>query len=257
MFELGPVALALLGTLFTFFLTALGASIIFLCKKSMKEQVLKSFLGFAAGVMFAASIWSMILPALDYDTVMPVWLMAAIGVTVGALFINGMDRALVRIMDHKGQDKRQTTLLMTAITMHNIPEGLAVGLTFALAAQAHSAVTMAAAIALMVGIGIQNFPEGAAVSLPLYQEGATKFKAFLKGSLTAIVEPIAGVAAAFLVGVISALMPWLLTFAAGAMIYVVVQELVPASQSEKYRYIGTVGFIIGFLIMMILDIALG
>ena len=269
MIEMSPILLAFLGTLFIFFMTSAGAAIIFLFKKEIHSTVQQSFLGFAGGVMLAASIWSLIIPALDMaakQNQIP-WLVAGIGIMFGGMFLYGLDYFLSYLYEkkmavEKEEEKshassKRTALLVSAITLHNIPEGLAVGLTFALAAQAGSNVSLAAAIALMLGIGIQDFPEGAAVSLPLYKEGHSKKKAFGFGVLSGGVEPIAGVLAAILVGTIATIMPWLLTFSAGAMIYVVLQELIPEAHSEEFSYIGTLGLMVGFSLMMILDVALG
>ncbi len=246
---------AALGTGFTFLMTALGAASVFFFAHEPKPQAQNGLLGFAAGVMTAASVWSLLLPAIDQArqlNTLPAWLPAAAGLLVGAVFLALLDAALPRlrrVLLPEGQ--RQNALLMTAITLHNIPEGMAVGLAFALSTQLES--SLAAASALALGIGIQNFPEGAAVALPLRREGRSRWAAFVGGMLSGAVEPIFGVAVVLAASGVSAMMPWLLSFAAGAMLYVVVEELVPQARSRA----GTTGFVLGFLIMMILDVALG
>ena len=263
--EMNPILLAFLGTMFIFLMTSLGAAVIFLFKKEINAKIQNSFLGFAAGVMLAAAIWSLIIPALEMaeEQGQIQWLVAGLGIAVGGLFLYGLDRLLSHLYGKKEENMescsstKRTTLLISAITLHNIPEGLAVGLTFALAAQAGNTVSLAAAIALMIGIGIQDFPEGAAISLPLYKEGHSKKNAFGFGVLSGAVEPLAGVSAAILVKSIGVVMPWLLTFSAGAMIYVVLQELIPEAQSKEHPHVGSIGLMVGFFLMMILDVALG
>ena len=218
---------AALGTGFTFLMTALGAAMVFFFAGEPRPHFQKTLLGFAAGVMTAASVWSLLLPAIDRAA-------------EGAL------------RDRTWQDAswRQTTLLMTAITLHNVPEGMAVGLAFALVSGGEG---FAGAAALAMGIGIQNFPEGAAVALPLRQGGWSRPRAFVGGMLSGAVEPVFGVLAALAAAGVDPLMPWLLSFAAGAMLYVVVEELIPQAHSRA----GTCGFVMGFLVMMVLDVALG
>lgn len=238
------------GTLFTFCMTALGAATVFFFAGTVPRRWADAMLGFAGGVMTAASVWSLLLPAMEQAAAMPLpaWMPAAVGVTVGMVFLAGLDALLTHL---RGDAVRQDNmLLMAAITLHNIPEGMAVGLAFALAGD--SAGFLAAAT-LALGIGIQNFPEGAAISLPLRQSGAGRGRAFLYGTLSGAVEPLFGIAAMALAAVAAALMPWLLSFAAGAMLYVVVSELVPEANSRA----GTAGFGLGFLLMMALDVALG
>lgn len=232
---------ALSGVLFVFLMTMLGAATVFVIAGIRQCRLRQMTLGFAAGVMTAACVWSLLLPAMEQVQGLPVWLPAAGGVLLGASFLAGLD-ALIAC---RGEDR----LLMTAITLHNIPEGMAVGLAFALAADG-DALTAAAALAL--GVGLQNFPEGAAVALPLYQAGKSRRRAFLEGVLSGVVEPIAGLLAVLLAAGIQPLMPWLLSFAAGAMLYVVVEELVPQAHSRA----GTCAFLLGFLLMMVLDVAL-
>lgn len=260
-----PYVLAALGTGFTFLMTALGAATIFLFKKDMKESVHSGFLGFAAGVMIAASVWSLLIPAMEQakNLNMMEWLPAAGGFIAGGLFIYGLDRLLPHL--HPGSEQpegihtslKRTTMLVFAVTLHNIPEGMAVGLAFALSVQSGGAVPIASAIALAIGIGLQNFPEGAAISLPLRKEGCSKWKAFLYGSLSGIVEPIAGILVVAVVGTATVVMPWLLSFAAGAMIYVVVEELIPEAHLNTHTHAGTCGVMFGFLLMMVMDVSLG
>ena len=211
-------------------------------------------LGFAAGVMTAASVWSLLLPAIDRAEAMgqfPGWVPTAAGMLLGVVFLAALDSVLPRLRKRDVHENwRQQTLLMTAITLHNIPEGMAVGLAFALAA---SGENFAGAAALALGIGIQNFPEGAAIALPLRQEGKSRLRAFRAGTLSGVVEPVFGILVVLAAGWAEPLMPWLLSFAAGAMLYVVVEELVPQAHSRA----GTCGFVGGFLIMMVLDVALG
>ena len=215
----------------------------------------KALLGFAAGVMTAASVWSLLLPAIDQAAAegLPPWLPAAGGMLLGVVFLAALDGLLPRLRRSRGRldaSWRQTTLLMTAITLHNVPEGMAVGLAFALAAGGEG---LAGAAALAMGIGIQNFPEGAAVALPLRQGGWSRSRAFAGGMLSGAVEPVFGVLVVLAAAGVEPLMPWLLSFAAGAMLYVVVEELVPQAHSRA----GTCGFVLGFLVMMVLDVALG
>jgi ZIP family zinc transporter len=231
----------------------------------MSADVRRLFLGFAGGVMIAASVWSLLIPAIEMAEEQGKigWIPAAGGFVLGGIFLLLLDRLLPHLhLESKTPEGLQsswkrTTLLVLAVTLHNIPEGLAVGLTFGMAAQGNSTVTIASAIVLAVGIGLQNFPEGAAISLPLRQEGLSRTKAFLYGAASGIVEPIAGVAGVLLVGSIVGIMPWLLAMAAGAMIYVVVEELIPEACLGEHSHKGTFGVMLGFLVMMILDVALG
>ena len=245
---------AALGTGFPFLMTTLGAAVVFFFAEAPRPQFQKTMLGFAAGVMTAASVWSLLLPAIDRaaDVGLPGWLPAAVGLLCGVVFLAALDAALPRLRRGRDEDpsRRQSTLLMAAITLHNVPEGMAVGLAFALAEAGEG---MAGAAALAMGIGIQNFPEGAAISLPLRQEGYSRRRSFALGTLYGAVEPAAGILAALAAAGVRPVMPWLLSFAAGAMLYVVVEELVPQAHSRT----GTCGFVGGFLIMMILDVALG
>ena len=245
---------AAIGTGFTFLMTTLGAAVVFFVPEAPRPQFQRAMLGFAAGVMTAASVWSLLLPAIGQaaDFGVPGWLPAAVGLLLGVCFLAALDAALPRLRRKPDADftRRQSTLLMAAITLHNVPEGMAVGLAFALAAKGEGT---AGAAALALGIGIQNFPEGAAISLPLRQEGYSRSKAFLLGTLSGSVEPIFGMLVVLAAAGVRPLMPWLLSFAAGAMLYVVVEELVPQAHSKA----GTCGFVGGFLMMMILDVALG
>lgn len=256
---------AFMGTGFTFLMTAFGASVVFILKNDMGKILQRAFLGFAAGVMIAASVWSLLIPSIDQAADMGnfAFVPAAGGFMLGGIFLMLLDMLMPHL--HLGESKaegvpssfRRTTLLILAVTLHNIPEGMAVGLAFALAAQhPEDASLYAAAFALAVGIGIQNFPEGAAISLPLRQEGMSRGKSFLYGSLSGLVELIFGVGITMIAEVITPYMPWFLGFAAGAMIYVVVEELIPEANQGEHSNLGTVGVMVGFLIMMVLDVAL-
>lgn len=242
---------ALPGLLFIFAMTTLGSGMVFFISGPPEPNLQKCTLGFAAGVMTAASVWSLLLPAMEQAGDLPPWLPAGAGVLLGALFLALLDALLPRLTRWQEDTRRRADrLLMLAITLHNIPEGMAVGLAFALAADGGG---LAAAAALALGVGIQNFPEGTAIALPLYQSGGSRRRAFLGGVLSGVVEPAAGLLTVLLAAAVAPLMPWLLSFAAGAMLYVVVEELVPQAHSRA----GTCGFVGGFLIMMILDVALG
>lgn len=260
---MNTVLMSLLATGFTFALTALGAAMVFFVRKESPGGGLQRiFLGFAAGVMIAASVWSLLIPSIEQaeERGMIPWLPAALGIVAGVLFLVLFDRLIPYFRPADENSVRQglgrTSLLVFAVTLHNIPEGMAVGLAFALTGGGHDKEAVAAAAALAVGIAIQNFPEGAAISLPLRQEGMSRPKAFLCGALSGIVEPIAGTLTVIAAGHIAALMPWLLAFAAGAMLYVVVEELIPEAHLGA-GHLGTAGVMLGFIIMMILDVALG
>lgn len=248
---LRPLMLAWLGTSFTFLMTALGAATVFFFARAVCERAQGALLGFAAGVMTAASVWSLILPAIEQTAAegrLPPFLPAAAGIVLGALLLALLDE----FTRQRGGERvtHSDFLLLSAITLHNIPEGMAVGLAFALAADGEG---LAGAAALALGIGVQNFPEGAAVALPLYQSGQSKLRAFVTGVLSGAVEPLFGVLVVLAAARVHALMPWLLSFAAGAMLYVVVEELLPRAGSRRW----TCGFFVGFLFMMVLDVALG
>jgi ZIP family zinc transporter len=264
--DLSPTWQALLGTCFTWFLTALGAGAVFVFR-SIDRRVLDGMLGFAAGVMIAASYWSLLAPAIEMaeESQLPAWVPATVGFLLGGAFLWGVDKVLPHL--HLGfpmeeaegikTNWHRSVLLVLAITLHNIPEGLAVGVAFgALGADLPSA-SLAGAVALALGIGIQNLPEGTAVSVPLRREGLTRLKSFWYGQLSGTVEPIAGVLGAASVVLVRPILPYALAFAAGAMIYVVVEELIPESQLEKNTHIATLGSMLGFATMMTLDVALG
>lgn len=266
--QFSPVLQALTGTLFTWGVTALGAALVFFFKK-INKKVLNSMLGFAAGVMIAASFWSLLAPSIEMaeDLGQVSWITASAGFLGGGIFLYAVDKVLPHL--HMGLDTSQaegiktswqrSILLVLAITLHNIPEGLAVGVAFGAVAYGLPSASLGGAIALAIGIGLQNFPEGAAVSIPLRREGFSRTKSFLYGQASGIVEPIAAVIGAFAVTSIRHLLPYALSFAAGAMIYVVVEELIPeAQQGEGIKTdVATIGCMLGFAIMMILDVALG
>ena len=263
---LNPVLQALIATLFTWSVTALGAALVFFFK-SINRKVLDGMLGFAAGVMIAASYWSLLAPAIEMaeEGSLPAWVPATTGFLMGGFFLWIIDKILPHL--HLGfprQDAEgiktswhRSVLLVLAITLHNIPEGLAIGVAFGALASDLPSTTLGGAIALAVGIGIQNFPEGTAVAVPLRREGFTRLRSFWYGQLSGFVEPIAGVLGAFAVIFIKPVLPYGLAFAAGAMIFVVVEELIPESQLEKNTDIATLGAMGGFAVMMTLDVALG
>lgn len=263
---LSHVAQALIATLFTWFVTALGASMVFFFK-TINRRVLDTMLGFAAGVMVAASFWSLLAPAIEMasEGPLPAWMPAVIGFLLGGLFLWGVDKILPHL--HIGYPTeeaeglkttwRRSVLLVLAITLHNFPEGLAVGVAFGALAAGIPSASLAGAVALALGIGIQNFPEGAAVSVPLRREGLSRLKSFWFGQLSGMVEPVAGVLGAALVVLMRPVLPYALAFAAGAMIYVVVEELIPEAQTQKDTHAATFGAMLGFAIMMLLDVALG
>jgi ZIP family zinc transporter len=264
--QYNPVLLALFATLFTWLVTALGASMVFFFR-AINKKVLNSMLGFAAGVMIAASFWSLLKPAIEMaekNGELP-WLPALVGFLSGGAFLLLIDKLLPHLHLGLSVDKaegiktnwQRSILLVLAITLHNIPEGLAVGVAFGALAIDQDPAILAGAIALAIGIGLQNFPEGAAVSIPLRREGLSRAKAFNYGQLSGIVEPISGVIGAYLVLKVTPLLPYALAFAAGAMIFVVVEELIPESQSGNETDFSTIGAMSGFAIMMLLDVALG
>ncbi|MCB0794334.1 MAG: ZIP family metal transporter [Flavobacteriales bacterium] len=261
-----PVWGALLATTFTWLVTAAGASVVFLFK-TLSRKWLDGMLGFTGGVMIAASYWSLLAPSIDMSERMGMvkWLPPAVGFALGALFIFVLDRYVPHLhinFDPKRSegpqtDWRRSTLLILAITLHNIPEGLAVGVLFGGVAAGIPEATIGAAVALAIGIGLQNFPEGIAVSMPLRRSGVSRLRSFYFGQLSAVVEPIAGVIGAVAVIWMQPVLPYALAFAAGAMIYVVVEEVIPETQQDKYTDVATLGFIGGFIVMMVLDVALG
>jgi ZIP family zinc transporter len=264
--NLNPILQALLATCFTWFLTALGAGAVF-SFKSIDRKLLDGMLGFAAGVMIAASFWSLLAPAIEMaeESSLPAWIPATVGFLLGGAFLWGVDKVLPHL--HIGYPMEEaegiqtgwqrSILLVLAITLHNIPEGLAVGVAFGALSAGLPSASLAAAVSLALGIGIQNFPEGTAVSVPLLREGISPLKSFWYGQLSGTVEPIAGVFGAAAVILMRPILPYALAFAAGAMIFVVVEQLVPESQLEKNTDIATVGAMLGFAVMMTLDVALG
>ena len=254
-----------IGLAIPFLGTTLGAAMVFLMKKEMNKKVEKILLGFASGVMIAASVWSLLIPSIEMaeNQGKVAWIPAAIGFLLGIVFLLVLDSVIPHM--HLESEKpegmksklKKTTMMVFAVTLHNIPEGMAVGVTFAGAIAQNAGITMAGAFALAIGIAIQNFPEGSIISMPLKNEGVSKPKAFLYGTLSGIVEPIGAIITILLTNAVVPILPYLLSFAAGAMIYVVVEELIPESQAGEHSNIGTMGVAIGFTIMMILDVALG
>lgn len=263
---LHPVMQAFLATCFTWRMTALGASPVFFFR-DISRKMFDMMLGFTGGVMIAASCWSLLIPSIEMSQGkdIPSWLPAVVGFTLGGLFLRGIDILLPHLQFGLPREQaegistswRQTTLLILAITMHNIPEGLAVGVAFGAAAAGLPAATLGAAVALAIGIGIQNFPEGLAISVPLRREGMSCRRSFFYGQLSAVVEPIAGVIGAAAVIAAKPMLPYALSFAAGAMIFVVVEEVIPESQRGGHRVLATMGGMIGFAVMMALDVAFG
>ena len=254
-----------IGLAIPFLGTTLGAAMVFLMKNKINNKIEKLLLGFASGVMIAASIWSLLIPAIEMSESQGkiAWVPATIGFLLGITFLLVLDSVIPHM--HLKSDKpegiksklKKTTMMVFAVTLHNIPEGMAVGVTFAGALTQNAGITMAGAFALAIGIAIQNFPEGAIISMPLKSEGMSKPKAFLYGTLSGIVEPIGAIITILLTNAVVPMLPYLLAFAAGAMIYVVVEELIPELQAGEHSNIGTIGVAIGFVVMMILDVALG
>jgi ZIP family zinc transporter len=261
-----PVVQALLATLFTWAVTALGAAIVF-TTRNVSRKLLDAMLGFAGGVMIAASYWSLLAPAIEMSEggQLPAWVPAVSGFLCGGVFLRLIDKVLPHL--HLGFPRREaegpkttwhrSILLVLAITLHNIPEGLAVGVAFGAAASGVPSATVAGAVALAIGIGLQNFPEGIAVAVPLRREGFSALKSFWYGQLSAAVEPVAGVIGAASVILMRPLLPYALSFAAGAMIFVVVEEVIPESQRHHHTDLATMGAMVGFAVMMLLDVALG
>lgn len=264
--SLNPVMQALCGTLFTWFVTALGAGMVFFFRE-VNRKTLDTMLGFAAGVMIAASYWSLLAPAIEMaeESGGPAWVPALVGFLLGGGFLRLVDKILPHLHMGLATEQaegipthwRRSILLVLAITLHNIPEGLAVGVAFGALAAGLPAASLGGAIALALGIGIQNFPEGASVSVPLRREGLSPLKSFWYGQLSGMVEPIAGVIGALAVLLVRPVLPYALAFAAGAMIFVVVEELVPEAQMEGNTDLATMGAMLGFAVMMTLDVALG
>ncbi|MCI5877978.1 MAG: ZIP family metal transporter [Lachnospiraceae bacterium] len=254
-----------IGLLIPFLGTVLGSGMVIFMKDKMDQRVEKALLGFASGVMIAASIWSLLIPSIDMSEQQGVigWIPAAAGFMLGILFLLLLDTVVPHL--HLETDKpegmpaslKKTTMLVLAVTIHNIPEGMAVGVVFAGVLAGNTGISLAGAFALSIGIAIQNFPEGAIISMPLKSEGLSKTKAFLDGAASGVVEPIAALLTILLTGLITPILPYLLSFAAGSMIYVVVEELIPESQAGEHSNVGTIGVSIGFVLMMILDVALG
>lgn len=254
-----------LGIMIPFIGTTLGSACVFFMKKELSPLVQKVFLGFASGVMVAASVWSLLIPAMDMSGSMGkfAFIPAAVGFLGGIAFLLAMDRAVPHL--HLGSEKsegpkvalKKTTMLVLAVTLHNIPEGLSAGAVLAGAAAGNASVTMAGALTLSLGIAIQNFPEGAIISMPLRGAGVSRRRSFVYGALSGVVEPLAAALTLLVASWISPVLPYLLAFAAGAMIYVVVEELIPETSEGEHSNIGTIGFAAGFVLMMILDVALG
>ncbi len=261
---LPPVVQALLGTLFTWSVTALGAATVFMTKE-VNRKLLDTMLGFAGGVMIAASYWSLLAPALEMAEggSVPAWVPAAGGFLLGGVFLRLIDRILPHLHLDADQPEglktswRRTTLLVTAITLHNFPEGLAVGVAFGAVAYGLPSATLAGAISLALGIGLQNFPEGMAVAMPLRREGQSRFKSFWYGQLSGFVEPVAGVLGALAVLIAQPVLPYAMSFAAGAMIFVVTEDLIPEAQHGGNTDLATMGLMVGFAVMMVMDVALG
>jgi ZIP family zinc transporter len=264
--NLSPIAQALMATGFTWFLTAVGASAVFFFKQ-VSRKVLDGMLGFAAGVMIAASFWSLLAPAIEMskELDLPQWLPALVGFLLGGIFLRLVDMVLphlhmgLAVEDAEGvpTNWRRVVLLILAITLHNFPEGMAIGVAFGAAAENLPSATLSGAVALAIGIGIQNFPEGTAVSVPLRREGMGRLKSFWYGQLSAVVEPVAGVIGAGAVVYMRPLLPYALAFAAGAMMFVVVEELIPESHEGRNTDIATQGAMLGFAVMMFLDVSFG
>jgi len=254
-----------LGIMIPFIGTVLGSGMVFFMKNKMNDKVQKLLLGFASGVMIAASVWSLLIPSIEMTEEQGNlgWIPAAVGFLLGMTFLLLLDSLIPHM--HLNNEKpegvksklKKTTMLVLAVTLHNIPEGMAVGVLFAGALIGNGGMTIAGAMVLAIGIAIQNFPEGAIISMPLKSEGESKLKSFGYGALSGIVEPISAIITILLTNIVVPILPYLLAFAAGAMMYVVVEELIPESQSGEHSNIGTIGVAIGFIIMMILDVALG
>ena len=255
----------LIGVVIPFLGTALGSSMVFLMKNKINPKFQKMLLGFASGVMIAASVWSLLIPSMDMSNDLGKFkfIPAAVGFILGILFLLLLDEIIPHL--HIDSEKpegpkskvKKSTMLVLAVTLHNIPEGMAVGVVLAGAYYGNTIMSMSGAIALSIGIAVQNFPEGAIISMPLKEAGQSKLKAFLMGTLSGVVEPMASIITIVLIGIVNPILPYLLAFAAGAMIYVVIEELIPESQEGEHSNIATIGVAIGFVLMMILDVALG
>ncbi len=255
----------LLGLLFPLLGTMLGSAFVFLMKDQMSARLQKSLLGFASGVMMAASVWSLLIPAMEMNACKGAWsvLPAALGFLLGIAFLLAIDELTPHL--HLGTDKPEgprshlsrTAMLALAVTIHNLPEGMAVGVVFAGAEEGFGGISIASALAVSIGIAIQNVPEGAIISMPMRAAGNSRWRSFLIGSLSGVVEPIGGLAIVFLASLMTPALPYLLAFAAGAMVYVVVEELIPEASEGHHSNLGTIGFAIGFVLMMVLDVVLG
>lgn len=255
----------ILGILIPFLGTTIGAGCVFFVQKEINPVIQKMLLGFASGIMVAASVWSLLIPAMEMceSAGKLAFIPAAVGFSIGMLFLWMLDKLIPHL--HMGSDTpegpksnlKKTTMLVFAVTLHNLPEGMAVGVVFAGLLTGSAPITVAGAFALTIGIAIQNFPEGAIISLPLHSEGQSKLRAFIMGTLSGVVEPIGALVTILCAKVLVPIVPYMLAFAAGAMIYVVVEELIPESAQGEHSDMGTMGFAVGFLIMMILDVALG
>ena len=255
----------LIGITIPFIGTILGSFLVFFMKNTLNEKIEKILLGFAAGVMIAASVWSLIIPSINMSDGMENWsfIPAAIGFLLGILFLLMLDTFIPHLHVNSNEPEgiksnlKKSTMLMLAVTLHNIPEGMAVGVVLAGAYYGNSIITISGALALAIGIAIQNFPEGAIISMPLKSNGVSKPKSFLMGVISGVVEPIAAIVTILLIKYINPVLPYLLSFAAGAMIYVVVEELIPESQAHKHSNWATISLALGFTLMMVLDVALG
>ena len=254
-----------IGLIIPFLGTALGSAMVFLMRKEINKKIEKLLLGFASGVMIAASIWSLLIPAMDMaeEQGQTVWIPTAIGFLLGIFFLLMLDHIIAHL--HLKTTKpegikaklKNSTMMVLAVTLHNIPEGMAVGVVFAGMMAQSTGITLAGALVLSIGIAIQNFPEGAIISMPLRTEGVSKPKAFLYGMLSGIVEPIGAAVTILITSTVLPILPYILAFAAGAMMYVVVEELIPEAQAGEHSDIGTIGVAMGFVLMMVLDVALG
>ena len=253
------------GVMIPFLGTVLGSSMVFFAKGEMNRQVQRALTGFAAGVMTAASVWSLLIPAMNHaeDMGKLAFIPAAVGFWIGILFLLILDRSVPHMHMNSCEAEgpkcsmKKSSMLVLAVTLHNLPEGMAVGVVIAGWLSGDSLVPVSAVMALSLGIAIQNFPEGAIISMPLYSQGMSRGKAFLYGSLSGVVEPVGAMLTILAAGLVTPLLPYLLSFAAGAMIYVVVEELIPETAQGRHSNLGTIGFALGFALMMILDVALG
>lgn len=265
--EFNPITQAFIATLFTWGMTAIGAALVF-ATKTINQRLMDSMLGFAGGVMIAASYWSLLAPAIEMSegNAIGTWFPAAFGFLLGGVFLWAIDKILPHLHPnapigkaegYHPKGRKRSTLLVLAITLHNIPEGLAVGIAFGALANGGTEASLAGALTLALGIGIQNFPEGVAVSMPLRREGMSRRKSFLYGQFSGMVEPIAALIGAFAVAFIETLLPYALSFAAGAMIFVVTEEVIPGSQENGNKDLASMSLMVGFILMMILDVALG